>query len=242
MQLITIDNTMAQTSTEKCGIKAEIENKAVSVSVTSSIHLKRHSFKDLIISEENMSKLYRSSNTTNMPNNFSWVIPNILAGCAVPKYETDMNGLVDLGITKLITLSEKCLPSQQSLSQLGIKHEIHGCVEFEGIPVAKIVKIIESIENEIAADGKVAVHCRAGNGRTGTVLAAFIMKEKNLSSEEAIAFVRKLRRWSVETRGQENCLALYGHYLQDGIFHEAEADKTTRLQDDDWALFNSSFI
>ena len=67
---------MAQTSTEKCGIKADIENKAVSV--TSSIHLKRHSFKDLIISDENMSKLYRSSNTTNMPNNFSWVIPNIL--------------------------------------------------------------------------------------------------------------------------------------------------------------------
>ena len=60
---------MAQTSTEKCGIKAEIENKAVSV--TSSIHLKRHSFKDLIISDENMSKLYRK-------NNFSWVIPNIL--------------------------------------------------------------------------------------------------------------------------------------------------------------------
>ena len=84
----------------------------------------------------------------------------------------------------MITLSEERLPSQQSLSQLGIKHEIHGCVEFEGIPVAKIVKIIESIENEIAADGKVAVHCRAGNGRTGTVLAAFIMKEKNLSSEE----------------------------------------------------------
>ena len=128
------------------------------------------------------------------------IILNNIAGCAVPQYKTDINGLgefpriyqtvlilfcsVDLGITKLITLSEECLPSQQSLSQLGIKHEIHGCVEFEGIPVAKIVKIIESIENEIAADGKVAVHCRAGYGRTGTVLAAFIMKEKNLSSEE----------------------------------------------------------
>ena len=104
------------------------------------------------------------------------IILKNLAGCAVPQYETDMNGLgefprihqtvlilfcsVDLGITKLITLSEERLPSQQFLSQLGIKHEIHGCVEFEGIPVAKIVKIIESIENEIAADGKVAVHCR----------------------------------------------------------------------------------
>ena len=142
--------------------------------------------------------------TLILPYPHPLIILKNLAGCAVPQYETDINGLgefprihqtvltlfcsVDLGITKLITLSEKCLPSQQSLSQLGIKHEIHGCVEFEGIPVAKIVKIIESIENEIAADGKVAVHCRAGNGRTGTVLAAFIMKEKNLSSEEVSIF------------------------------------------------------
>ena len=86
----------------------------------------------------------------------------------------------------MISLSEDCLPSQRSLSQLGIKHEIHGCIEFKGIPVAKIVKIIESIENEIAAGGKVAVHCRAGNGRTGTILAAFIMKEKQLSSTEVL--------------------------------------------------------
>ena len=48
------------------------------------------------------------------------------------------------------------------------------------------------------------------------------MKEKNLSSREAIAFVRKLRRWSVETQGQENCLALYGQYLQNGILQDIE--------------------
>ena len=101
------------------------------------------------------------------------------------------------------------------LSQIGLKHEIHGCVNFEGIPVVQLVKILDSIENEIEAGGTVAIHCRAGNGRTGTVLAAFIMKDKKLSSKEAIVFVRKLRRFSVETQGQENCLALYGQYLQD---------------------------
>ena len=48
------------------------------------------------------------------------------------------------------------------------------------------------------------------------------MKENNLSSREAIAFVRKLRRWSVETKGQENCLALYGQYLLNGILQDIE--------------------
>ena len=79
--------------------------------------------------------------------------------------------------------------------------------------------------------GKVAVHCRAGNGRTGTVLAAFIMKENNLSSREAIAFVRKLRRWSVETKGQENCLSLYGQFLQNGTLQNVDT-----IYDDDWTL------
>ena len=37
-----------------------------------------------------------------------------------------------------------------------------------------------------------------------------------------IAFVRKLRRWSVETQGQENCLALYGQYLKNGILQDIE--------------------
>ena len=172
-----------------------------------------------------MSTLCHSgTKTSNTPHNFSWVIPDKLAGCAVPSYSSEIDGLVDLGVTKLITLSEEKLPAQMNLrdSVSGLKHEIHGCVEFEGIPVDKIVKIIDSIENEIGAGGKVVVHCRAGNGRTGTVLAAFIMKENNLSSREAIAFVRKLRRWSVETQGQENCLVLYGQYLQSGILQDIE--------------------
>ena len=62
---------------------------------------------------------------------------------------------MDLGVTKLITLSEETLPTQMSfLSRIGLKHEIHGCVEFEGIPVAKIVKIIDSIGNEIKSGVK----------------------------------------------------------------------------------------
>ena len=107
-------------------------------------------FRDLTISEEEMNNLCRSTKTSNTPHNFSWLIPDKLAGCAVPSYSSDIDGLVDLGITKLITLSEETLPCHMNLlSQIGIKHEIHGCVEFEGIPVDKIVKIIDSIENEI---------------------------------------------------------------------------------------------
>ena len=96
-----------------------------------------------------MNNLCRSTKTSNTPHNFSWLIPDKLAGCAVPSDSRDIDGLVDLGVTKLITLSEEKLPAQMNLgaSVSGLKHEIHGCVEFEGIPVDKIVKIIDSIES-----------------------------------------------------------------------------------------------
>ena len=47
------------------------------------------------------------------------------------------------------------------------------CAEFEGVPLATMLAVLDCIEREIADSGKVAVHCRAGNGRTGTVLGEY---------------------------------------------------------------------
>ncbi|MFZ4478800.1 MAG: dual specificity protein phosphatase family protein [Rhodoferax sp.] len=52
----------------------------------------------------------------------------------------------------------------------------------------------------------VALHCRAGLGRTGTV-AARILIERGLSASDAIRLVRQTRPGSIETATQE-------HYLQ----------------------------
>ena len=68
---------MAHTRTEKYGSKVEVGNKSELI-VTPNIRVKRLGFKDLTISEENMEKLYRISKRTDMPDNFSWVIPDVL--------------------------------------------------------------------------------------------------------------------------------------------------------------------
>ena len=53
----------------------------------------------------------------------------------------------------------------------------------------------------LAAEMPVAVHCGAGLGRTGVVLAAYLVS-KGMTAQAAIARVRRLRPHSIETEDQ----------------------------------------
>jgi atypical dual specificity phosphatase len=54
----------------------------------------------------------------------------------------------------------------------------------------------------------VAVQCLAGKGRTGTVLAAYFVRQ-GLTADEAIRKVRDLRPGSVEVAEQEEAIRAY---------------------------------
>ncbi|WP_445682285.1 phosphatase domain-containing putative toxin [Radicibacter daui] len=61
-------------------------------------------------------------------------------------------------------------------------------------------------EKIFATGGRVALHCLAGLGRTGTVAARFAMNH-GLSARQAIALIRKQHSSkAIETREQENYL------------------------------------
>lgn len=52
----------------------------------------------------------------------------------------------------------------------------------------------------------VGVHCALGFGRTGTMLACYLVKEQGLAAGDAIAEIRRLRPGSIETYEQEKAV------------------------------------
>ncbi|KZO94944.1 phospho protein phosphatase [Calocera viscosa TUFC12733] len=65
-------------------------------------------------------------------------------------------------------------------------------------PTDEIVrKFIQVSESVIEGGGAVAVHCKAGLGRTGTLIGAYLIYKHAFTANEAIAFMRIVRPGSV---------------------------------------------
>jgi atypical dual specificity phosphatase len=76
----------------------------------------------------------------------------------------------------------------------------------------QIARGVEAIELARGEGRRVAVHCGAGLGRTGTLLACYLVR-RGLSPSEAIARVRAARPGSVETAEQAEAVATYARSL-----------------------------
>ncbi|XP_042569661.1 protein tyrosine phosphatase domain-containing protein 1-like isoform X2 [Cyprinus carpio] len=62
-------------------------------------------------------------------------------------------------------------------------------------------------------EGKMAVHCHAGLGRTGVLLACFFLFTTQMTADQAILLVRSKRPNSIQTRGQLQCVRQFAQFL-----------------------------
>jgi atypical dual specificity phosphatase len=147
------------------------------------------------------------------PTNFSWVVDGKLAGCGLPITEDEFEWLVQRGIRSIVTIREVPLPSnwfdRGDVSYLHLKVEDFGAPSIEELDAG-----VKFIEDQIKNGKLVMVHCAAGKGRTGTVLAAYLVKNENLSAEQAIAKLRSIRPGSVQSVVQETAVSMYAKYLK----------------------------
>ena len=145
--------------------------------------------------------------------NFSWVIPERLAGLAQPGLggglAADLAELGRLGIRCLVSLSEVADSFGPACVRAGLIWEYFPIPEFD-IPedAGAFHELVERLLARLAAGQPVGVHCYAGVGRTGLLLACLLGRYRQLGAAEVIRRLRLLRP-ALETAEQERFVHRY---------------------------------
>ena len=148
--------------------------------------------------------------------NFCFVIDNEIAGLAHPDSFGDVMGaLEDLhnrGIGAVVSLDENGVPASM-VEENGMQYIHIPIPDFQPPEIAQAREFVDFVKQRKAESKPVAVHCRGGYGRTGTLIACYLISQGK-TAEEAIDIVRKKRPGSIETAGQENFLKQFERVYQ----------------------------
>ena len=138
------------------------------------------------------------------PDEFSWIDKPIVAGMGRPRALDELEWLRDQGIQLLMSLTEEPL-RRDWINEVGL-FAMHVPVEDLHPPSQKQLDLcLAALAKARAKQFGVAVHCGAGLGRTGTMLACYLVTQ-GLSGGDAIARIRQLRPGSIETPEQEEAV------------------------------------
>ena len=144
-----------------------------------------------------------------------WVIPGALAGMPMPfvhaerrlnmssplaAYDDDLPALYAAGVSAVVCLLD--IPSDAAVYEsAGLAFKCLPVPDGGAPTVQQAQEFVAFVDRQLAEHHPVAVHCQAGIGRTGTMLAIYLISQGD-SAEVAIQRVRAAKNSAVETPRQ----------------------------------------
>src|SRR5437879_1034404 len=142
------------------------------------------------------------------PYGFTWLKRPLLAALARPSEAEDFAWLRANGVQVILSLTEDPL-RRDWVNDAGLM-VVHEPIEDFAAPTQEqLDRCVSVIERANAKQMGVAVHCGAGLGRTGVVVAAYLVQQGE-KPRDAIARIRKLRPGSIETTEQSEAIVEFG--------------------------------
>ena len=147
---------------------------------------------------------------TGRPDKFSWLIENKLAGSGIPTSIDEVQWMIKQGVKSIVTVREEPLDDEwvKEVKYLHIMSNDLSVPEFVDLGSA-----VDFIHRRIANNEPVMVHCLAGLGRTGTLLACYLIKHQKMSADDAIQKVREERPGSIQSYPQEEIIFRFSKSL-----------------------------
>jgi atypical dual specificity phosphatase len=143
----------------------------------------------------------------SQPSGFSWIDKPLLAAMARPSGPEDLVWLREHGIEVLLSLTEE-RPRRDWIEESGLLVYHEPLEDMEAPSQEQLDRCVSAILRANEHNMGVAVHCGAGLGRTGVVLAAYFVA-RGLNAANAIARIRRLRPGSIETDEQAAAVEQY---------------------------------
>jgi atypical dual specificity phosphatase len=153
------------------------------------------------------------------PRGFLWLKRGLLAGTPKPGIvadeEYDLRALERVGVKVLVSLTEKRF-SQKKLENYGIEGLWLRIEDMKAPDYEEAYEMCKQVNAKITEGKPVAYHCKAGLGRTGTLLAAQLVMEGK-TALEALESVRKIEpRW-VQSEEQVKFIESFAEYVSNQV-------------------------